>query len=87
MKFVVVGLGEMGASLALTMKNKLANTEVVGVDRDEESLRLALENGIVDTTTTNLQTAVADADVIVLATPTKVIINYLHQLVKLPLKK
>ncbi|BAP86516.1 prephenate dehydrogenase [Paucilactobacillus hokkaidonensis JCM 18461] len=86
MKFVVVGLGEMGASLALTMKNKLANTEVVGVDRDEESLRLALENGIVDTTTTNLQTAVADADVIVLATPTKVIINYLHQLVKLPLK-
>lgn len=87
MKLVVVGLGEMGASLALAMKRGRGKIEIVGVDNDERTMNQAVQLGIIDKMTTDLQSAVIDADLIVLATPTEVIIDYLTHLARLTLKQ
>jgi prephenate dehydrogenase len=67
----VVGLGLMGGSLAMSMRGQCGR--VVGIARREETARLALAMGAVDHATRDLG-AVADADIVVLATPVRHII-------------
>lgn len=86
MKVVVNGLGEMGASLALAIKNTSPNIDIIGVDRNPAALVKAEEIGLASQTATDLATVSADADVIILATPIKAIIATLHELTQLPLK-
>lgn len=47
-RLVVVGLGLIGGSFAKGLRSKGLFREVVGVDRDAESCRLAVELGVVD---------------------------------------
>lgn len=68
MKFTVVGLGLIGGSLALEMKNLKIADEVFGVDQSEKHTKEALELHIVDRIIT-LEEAVKVSDVIILATP------------------
>lgn len=86
MRIVVVGLGEMGASLALAIKNSQANAEIIGVDTDERTLTRSREMGLTTQVASRLAPVAATADIIILATPTKVIIALLHQLAQLQLK-
>lgn len=87
MKIVVVGLGEMGASLALAIKNSQADIEIIGVDANEKTLTRSLEIGLTTQVTSQLEDVAGIADVIILATPTKVIIELLRQLAQLQLKE
>lgn len=68
MKIAVVGVGLIGGSFALTLKEKGLAAEVVGVDNSEPNRNKALELGLVDRFE-ELPAAVAGADMIVLATP------------------
>ena len=68
MKIAVVGVGLIGGSFALTLKEKGLAAEVVGVDNSEPNRNKALELGLVDRFE-ELPAAVAGADLIVLATP------------------
>lgn len=74
----VVGLGLMGASLAAALKTRHACGEVIGIARRAGTTALALERGLVDRATTKLN-AVAEADVVVLATPVRAVIELLPQ--------
>lgn len=85
MKIVVQGLGEMGASLALCL-NAQPQHQVIGVDRDPETLKHALNQGIVTETAAQLTAVASQADVIILATPVSGIIQAIHTLAELPLK-
>ena len=67
MKIAVVGVGLIGGSFALTLKEKGLAAEVVGVDNSEPNRNKALELGLVDRFE-ELPAAVAGADLIVLAT-------------------
>ncbi|WP_137597578.1 prephenate dehydrogenase [Paucilactobacillus kaifaensis] len=87
MKIVVVGLGEMGASLALAIKNSQPDSEIIGVDADEQTLTRSQKIGLTSQVAKQLGDVAEIADVIVLATPTKIIIELLHQLRHLQLKK
>lgn len=69
----IVGLGLMGGSLALALRD-CAET-ITGVDASQDTLAYALEQGIVDHATDDLQTGVANADLVVLATPVSVVIS------------
>ncbi len=73
----IVGLGLMGGSLAWALKASPAGCEVVGVARREVSAARAMERGLVDRATTDLSEAVVSADVVVLATPVRTIIELL----------
>lgn len=66
-RLAVVGVGLIGGSLALALKEAGAVGEVVGIDPQSENLRSALELGIVDRAAG--PEGVAAADVVFLSTP------------------
>lgn len=63
-KMCVIGVGLIGGSLALAMKEAGLVGEVVGVGRGEENLKAALRLGVVDSYTTDPSVGVKDADLI-----------------------
>ncbi|OWP50641.1 bifunctional prephenate dehydrogenase/3-phosphoshikimate 1-carboxyvinyltransferase [Pseudomonas nitroreducens] len=68
-RLVVVGLGLIGGSFAKGIRQKGLFEEVVGVDRDPQTRRLAVELGVVDRCEESLAVGCRDADVIQLAVP------------------
>ncbi|HEY8854385.1 MAG TPA: prephenate dehydrogenase/arogenate dehydrogenase family protein [Candidatus Dormibacteraeota bacterium] len=64
----IVGLGLMGSSLALALKEARPDTVVVGSDPDAMTLRKALDRGIVESASADLS-VVAVADLVVVAVP------------------
>jgi len=76
----VVGLGLMGGSLAGALKMRRACRRVVGVARRRSTLDEAQRRGWIDAGATNLAAGVADADLVILATPPRVIIAQLDEL-------
>ncbi|PYC27614.1 bifunctional prephenate dehydrogenase/3-phosphoshikimate 1-carboxyvinyltransferase [Aquipseudomonas alcaligenes] len=84
-RLVVVGLGLIGGSFAKGMREKGLFDEVVGVDLDAESRRLAVELGVVDRCETELAAACQGASVIQLAVPILAMEKLLGQLAKLEL--
>lgn len=66
----IVGLGLIGGSLGLALKAaKLPNVEIVGYDADTIAAVDARRLGAVDRTEHNLQRAIAEAGMVILATP------------------
>ena len=84
-RLVVVGLGLIGGSFAKGMRATGLFREVVGVDLDADSRRLAVELGVVDRCEADLATACRGADVIQLAVPILVMEKVLAQLATLEL--
>jgi prephenate dehydrogenase len=80
-QITIVGLGLMGASLAGALRNKCRR--VVGVARRAESVEIALARGFVDSGTTDVAEGVREADVVILATPVRVILRQLPEIAPL----
>jgi prephenate dehydrogenase len=74
----VVGLGLMGGSLAGALRGHCK--AVVGWARRAETLETALAMELIDRGTGDLAEGVRSADVVVLATPVRTIVDYLHQI-------
>ncbi|MFC0349275.1 prephenate dehydrogenase [Undibacterium danionis] len=68
-KVVLIGVGLIGASFALSLKKASAVTHVVGLDRHLASLEAAKQLNIIDSFTDDIASAVVNADLIVIATP------------------
>jgi len=68
-KLVIIGVGLIGGSLALALREAGAVKEIVGLGRSRENLESARTLGIIDHAETDLATALKDADVVVLAVP------------------
>ncbi|MBE0501122.1 MAG: prephenate dehydrogenase/arogenate dehydrogenase family protein [Desulfuromonadales bacterium] len=68
-KMCVIGVGLIGGSLALAMKEAGLVGEVVGVGRGAANLKTALRLGIIDSYTTDPSAGVVGADLVFLATP------------------
>jgi prephenate dehydrogenase len=71
----IYGVGLLGGSLGMALRSKGACDAVVGVGRNPDRLATARDSGAVDRFTTNVEVAVADADIIVLCTPVAQIIQ------------
>lgn len=71
----VLGLGLMGGSLAGALRGRCR--AVVGVARREETVETALQHGLIDRGTTDVPSGVREADIAVLATPVRVILQQL----------
>jgi prephenate dehydrogenase len=70
-RIAIVGLGQIGASLALALKKSdLANTEIVGTDGNRDRLSAASKAGAVDDTTRSIRSAVETARLVVITEPT-----------------
>ncbi|AMP19902.1 hypothetical protein AZF37_00760 [endosymbiont 'TC1' of Trimyema compressum] len=75
-KIGIVGLGLIGGSVALSLKGKV--TKIVGVDTNEESLRLGLERGVIVKGSTNPE-ILREVDIVILALYPKAILSFLRK--------
>ena len=77
MKIAIFGIGLIGGSLAKDLRDKGFAAEILGVERNENHARAALELGLVDRIV-DRQTATAEADLIILAVPVDALIDELN---------
>jgi prephenate dehydrogenase len=68
-KLVIFGVGLIGGSVALALKKAGLSTHIVGIGRTEKSLNEALKLGVIDSLETNINAALADADMVLIAAP------------------
>lgn len=70
MKIAIIGVGLIGGSLGLCLKDKLGDKVfITGLCRTEKSMKRAMELGAVDFADSNVQKVVEDADIIFLSPP------------------
>ncbi|HEY3327116.1 MAG TPA: prephenate dehydrogenase/arogenate dehydrogenase family protein [Novimethylophilus sp.] len=67
-KLAIFGVGLIGGSVALAMKQAGQTGRIVGVGRNGEALKQAIQLGVIDEAAT-AEDAVRDADLVLLATP------------------
>ncbi|WP_128545016.1 prephenate dehydrogenase [Larkinella soli] len=82
MNISIIGVGLLGGSFALAVREKYPKARFIGVDASSVNGRLALAKGIVDEVKP-LQEAVPLSDLVVLATPVNVILDLLEPVLDL----
>ena len=75
-KFVIVGLGLIGGSMALALRG-FEDYTIVGVDVSQPTLRFARERGVCDRVTEDAGEAIEGADVVMLAIHPQGILDFL----------
>lgn len=79
-KLVIVGLGLIGGSFALDLKLRM-NFKVLGIDKNPEHIKKALELGIIDEATDFSQ--IPEASVVIIGVPVNVIPQVTNQVLDL----
>ncbi len=69
MRVAIVGVGLIGGSLGLALRDRRLAETVLGVGRSADGLEKAVRLGAIDTFSTDFAEGVRDADLIFLATP------------------
>ncbi|MFM2096158.1 MAG: hypothetical protein RIS70_3282 [Planctomycetota bacterium] len=65
----IVGVGLLGGSIGLALHSRKLARQVIGVGRNQSSLKKALARHAIDVGTTNLEKGSRDAELIVVCTP------------------
>jgi len=73
-KIVIIGTGLIGGSLGLALKKQHLAGSVIGLSRQRKNSKLAKKIGAIDSIGSSLE-VVADADLVILATPIDTIID------------
>ena len=81
MRVTIIGLGLLGGSFGMAVRRAVAADRVAGVDLDQATLDRARRLGAIDAGYLDLAAGVAGADVVVLATPVRSILEMLPCLV------
>lgn len=68
-KVLIFGVGLIGGSLALALKKAGVASHIVGIGRNQDSLKTALSLGVIDEAQTDIEQAMHGADIVVIATP------------------
>lgn len=74
----IIGLGLLGGSLGLVLKEKGLAKTVVGLGRRKENLELAVQMGAIDHFELEPFKAVSQSDLIILATPVETYLTQIH---------
>jgi prephenate dehydrogenase len=68
-KLAIIGVGLIGSSLSLALKQAGAVGQVIGFGRNQQNLARGVELGVIDDFGDSIEASVSDADVIVVAVP------------------
>ena len=82
MTITVVGLGLIGGSMALSLKENHFVKTLIGVDNNPEHSEKALQLGLIDSLA-SLKDAVAQSDIIIVATPVNTLTSILPEILDL----
>lgn len=74
-RVAIVGVGLMGGSLGLALRERGLAEHVVGIGRREASLAVALQMGSITESSLSLADGVQDAELVVLCTPVQMIVE------------
>ena len=69
MKLAIIGVGLIGGSFALALKQAKKVSKVIGVGRNAANLKVAMERGILDSIAPDAASAARDADLVMVAAP------------------
>ena len=86
-KVFVIGLGLIGGSVALAIKNTHRDVTITGYDINENNMQFAKALGIIDETCQSMQQCAEQADLIILGTPVKQTVELITLLSTYSLKK
>jgi len=78
-KITIIGVGLIGGSFGLALKEKKLNFKIVGVDKPE-IIKKAIARRAIEEGTVNLEEGIKEADIVIIATPVKTILNILTQI-------
>ncbi|MGB9691348.1 MAG: prephenate dehydrogenase [Candidatus Sumerlaeaceae bacterium] len=76
-KLAIYGVGLLGGSIALAARQRQLVDQIIGIGRSAETLMRAQEAGAIDSFSTDPAEGVADADLVILCTPVRHIIESL----------
>ena len=80
-QITILGVGLIGASLALSCRQRKLVGHIVGFGRNAANLKNAQERNIIDSGSTDLKTAVEGSDLIILCTPVGVLVERVREMV------
>ncbi len=75
----IVGVGLIGGSIGLALRQRNLAKNVVGIGRRQASLRMARRVGAVSHTTVDLNKGVAEAELVIVCTPVGRIVEHVRQ--------
>jgi prephenate dehydrogenase len=78
-RVVIVGVGLLGGSVGLALRHRGLAESIVGVGRNEASLRQAAARGAITEISLDLPAACKSADLVVIGTPVQSIADYVRQ--------
>ena len=79
-KITIIGVGLIGGSLALALKERNLAKVVFGYGRYQSRLEEAQKSNVIDAFSTNIKEAIDEANIIVIATPVGTFKDILHQI-------
>ena len=86
-RITIIGLGLIGGSLALAIKKRWPNMIIIGIDRNQESLKCAFDHGLIDEGGALLNAQRADVDMVIIAVPLIALTEILATFASLPVQK
>jgi len=78
-KITIIGVGLIGGSLGLALRKDRPKFKIVGVDK-KEVIEKAMVRGAIDEGTVNFKEGVKEADIVIMATPVKTILDLLPKI-------
>ena len=79
-KIGIIGLGLIGGSLAKALKNRIGVKEIAAYNRNEDVLKAAYDEGIIDLYSTEINDIFCGCDIIFICTPVSLIADYAKKL-------
>lgn len=82
-RVAIVGVGLIGGSVGLALRKRNLARHIVGIGRRMETLRTAENRGAITEATTDLQTGVADAELVIIGTPVATVADHVKQVAEI----
>jgi prephenate dehydrogenase len=77
---LIIGTGLIGGSFAKGLRQRHLVSKVTGFGRNQDSLQQGIALGVIDSAASDLDQAIAEADVIMLAVPTLTVADYIERI-------
>jgi len=74
MNVAIIGLGLIGGSIGLALKNASDDIKIIGIPHREVTIQEAMSRNAIDWGTTDLEKGVKDADIVFICTPINLIV-------------
>lgn len=80
MKVGILGVGLLGGSIGYILKEKQWAEKIIGIGRDEEKLKKAVQAKAIDEFIVEIDEKISDLDIIILATPVKLMPKFVEKM-------